>query len=254
MIESMNKKDTATLRKCFTPGAQLMTYTYDSQGNPRVKSIFIHEFLKQIALIGETEIEEKLTGWQCYTDEGIASVWTPYEFYFDHKFTHCGVNSFQVMKIQGVWKITQVEDSRRTQDCIVEAGTIQVIDSLLNEWHHAAAIADEKTFFGRMAEDAIYIGTDPGERWMKNELIEWSRAYFERKSAWEFKPLSRNIKIGPGGELAWFDELLDTKMGTCRSTGILVKQDDTWKIVHYQLSVAVPNDKLDKIKKLIGEN
>jgi ketosteroid isomerase-like protein len=157
------------------------------------------------------------------------------------------------MKIQGAWKITQVEDSRRTQDCIDKAGTIHMIDSLVNEWHHAAAIADEKTFFGIMAEDAIYIGTDPGERWTKNELKEWSLAYFERKSAWAFRPMSRNIKIASGGQLAWFDELLDTNMGTCRSTGILMKQDDIWKIVHYQLSVAVPNDKLDKIKKLIGE-
>ena len=126
-----------------------------------------------------------------------------------------------------------------------------LIDSLVNQWHHAAAIADEVSFFGRMTPGCIYIGTDPTERWLRDELKEWSKEFFNRETAWAFKPLSRNITIGPGGQIAWFDELLDTWMGTCRSTGIMERIDGEWMIIYYHLSVALPNDKLDGYRILI---
>ena len=48
----------------------------------------------------------------------------------------------------------------------------------MNAWHKAAATADEDTFFGSMTADAIYIGTDATERWLRDELKEWSKEYF----------------------------------------------------------------------------
>jgi ketosteroid isomerase-like protein len=250
LFHAMLLKDTSALRNCFIPGVQLMSYTHDSKGNARSKSDSLYDFLRQIELIGETEIEEVLTGWQCNIDEGMASVWAPYEFFYDGKFSHCGVDNIQLMKIHDEWKITLIADTRRKHDCINDKNDIAQIDSLINNWHHAAAVADKETFFGSMTPEAIYIGTDPGERWLRDELAQWSAKYFDRKSAWDFKPVSRNIKIGPGGQLAWFDELLDTWMGTCRSTGIVEKKADGWKIVHYQLSIAVPNDKTESYLKL----
>ncbi|HZV68018.1 MAG TPA: nuclear transport factor 2 family protein [Saprospiraceae bacterium] len=253
MFSAMLQKDTAKLRQCFIPGVQLMTYAHDSKGNYSAKYEQLPDFLRQIILIGDTEIEEVLTGWQCYMDEGMASVWAPYEFFYDGKFSHCGVNSMQLMKVKGEWKITQIADTRRKKDCIRDKEIIEVIDSLVNEWHHAAAVADEKTFFGRMAEDGIYIGTDASERWLRDELAVWSKKYFDREKAWDFTPLSRNIRIAPGAHIAWFDELLSTWMGTCRSTCIMELRDNEWKIVHYQLSVTLPNDKVDGFLELTGK-
>ncbi|MEO6130466.1 MAG: nuclear transport factor 2 family protein [Saprospiraceae bacterium] len=252
MLHSMLQKDTSALRKCFIPGVQLMTYAHDYKGNYMAKYLTVYDFLNQTAQIGDTEIEEVLTGWQCYIDEGMATVWAPYEFFYDGKFSHCGVNSMQLMKVKGEWKITQISDTRRKKDCINDKDIMQVIDSLINEWHHAAAVADEKTFFGRMSEDAVYIGTDASERWLRDELAVWSKKYFDSASAWNFKPISRNIRIAPGTHMAWFDELLDTWMGTCRSTGIMELSDNEWKIVHYQLSVTIPNDIMDSFLKFIG--
>ena len=117
-----------------------------------------------------------------------------------------------------------------------------------------AAVADEDAFFGQMTPDAIYIGTDATERWKRDELREWSKKYFEGKSAWDFTPLSRNITVGETAQTAYFDELLDTWMGTCRSTGMLEKSDGGWKITYYHLSIAVPNDKLDGYRAIIGKS
>jgi len=254
MFHAMQEGDTAAMRQCFIPAAQLMTYTYDAKGNPRARAEKLVDFMRGVATVGESEIEERLTGWQCLIDEGIASVWTPYEFYFENKFSHCGVNSFQLIRIHGEWKITQISDTRRKTNCPGDSSQVMAIDSMINRWHHAAAIADEATFFGSMTEDGIYIGTDAAERWLRDELALWSKKYFDRESAWKFTPLSRNIRMGPDGHLAWFDELLDTWMGTCRSTGIVVKKDNEWKIIHYHLSIAVPNDKVDAYLELFTKD
>ena len=254
MFSAMYKADTAKMRTCFTPGANLMTYSFDSKGHPRAKGEPLNDFLRGVGIMGEADMEERLTGWQCLVDDGIASVWTPYEFYFEGKFSHCGVNSFQLMKVQSTWKITMITDTRRKTACPSDQASITTIDSLVNLWHQAAAKADEDAFFGRMTGDGIYIGTDATERWLRDELREWSKEYFKKETAWDFKPLSRNITIGPGGQMAWFDELLDTWMGTCRSTGIMERFDGEWKIIYYHLSIALPNDKLDGYRALIGKD
>lgn len=254
MFQAMYDRDTAALRSCFIPAAQLLTYSYDAQHNPRAKAETLNHFVSGLTTIGDDAVfEERLKGFQCFVDEGVASVWTPYEFYFETKFSHCGVNSFQLIKVQGVWKIASLADTRRRENCPAGDTEVNKIDSIMNAWHHAAAVADEDQFFGRMTKDGIYIGTDATERWLRDELREWSKKYFDRDAAWDFKTLSRNVRLGPGGQIAWIDELLDTWMGTCRSTGILVLEEGEWKIVHYHLSIAVPNEKLDGYRALIGK-
>lgn len=253
MFEAMYVGDTATMRTYFTPGANLLTYKFDSKGNPRAKGETLNDFLRGVGLAGEIEMEEKITGWQCLIDDGIASVWAPYEFYYEGKFNHCGVNSFQLILVQGSWKITLITDSRRNDNCVSVDDEKVVIDSLINGWHHAASTADEETFFGLMNSDAVYIGTDASERWLRDELREWSKEHFQKETAWDFKPLSRNITLNEVGQMAWFDELLDTWMGTCRSTGIMSKKEGEWKLIYYHLSVAVPNEKMAEYVKLLDQ-
>lgn len=115
------------------------------------------------------------------------------------------------------------------------------IHQLLNEWHHAAAVADADTFFGSMTADAHYIGTDQSEDWTRDEMREWANEIFKRDSAWDFETIHRNIYLSDDGRIAWFDETLETWMGVCRGSGIVVAAPDGWKIKHYVLSVAVPN-------------
>jgi hypothetical protein len=251
MFNAMYARDTAALRACFVPGAILHTYSHDAKGDARAMGETVADFLRGVSLIGDVKFEERLTGWHCLVDGGIASAWTPYQFFVDSQFSHCGVNSFELIQVQGKWKISALTDTRRRGDCVDEEGARKAIDSLMNTWHHAAAVADEDAFFGVMTPDAVYIGTDPTERWLRDELRAWSAKYFERDTAWAFRPVSRNVSFGPDGTIAWIDELLDTWMGTCRSTGILRSLDGKWRLVYYHLSIAVPNDKVDGYRRLL---
>lgn len=124
------------------------------------------------------------------------------------------------------------------------------INNLLDNWHLAATNADEETFFGSMTENAHYIGTDEKEDWTRDEMKIWAKEVFKQDSAWDFKKKTRNIYMYENQKLAWFDETLDTWMGVCRGSGVVILTDEGWKIHHYVLSVAVPNDKIDAYLKL----
>lgn len=65
----------------------------------------------------EDKYYEKLLSYDIKIDGNLASVWTPYEFYYNDNFSHCGANSFQLFDDNGTWKIIYLVDMRRRQGC-----------------------------------------------------------------------------------------------------------------------------------------
>ncbi len=130
---------------------------------------------------------------------------------------------------------------------------MEIIGLLLDDWHQAAANADQQSYFDFIAVDGIYIGTDATENWTKDEFFEWSKSYFENGKAWSFTADSRNIYISENRMFAWFDELLSSGSVTLRGSGVLKKVNDGWKLKHYVLSLPVPNDKFKEVIKIIKE-
>jgi hypothetical protein len=124
------------------------------------------------------------------------------------------------------------------------------IDELLNTWHEAASKADFSEYFSKMADESIFIGTDPTENWDKQSFMSWSKPYFDKGKAWSFSTLERNIFLAEDCKLAWFDELLDTQMGICRGSGVVSKENGEWKVKHYVLSIEIPNENVDQVTRL----
>ena len=69
----------------------------------------------------------------------------------------------------------------------------EVINSLLDNWHKAAANADLDAYFNIMADNAVYLGTDASEHWTKDEFYAFCKPYFDKGTAWEFTAKSRHI-------------------------------------------------------------
>ena len=128
-----------------------------------------------------------------------------------------------------------------------------IIDDLLNNWHQAAANADQQSDFDFIADDGIYIGTDATENWTKDEFFEWSKSYFENGKAWSFVAKERNIYLSDKNTIVWFDEQLEYPGGVLRGSGVLAKEKGGWKLKHYVLSLPVPNDKFKEVIKVIKE-
>jgi len=63
--------------------------------------------------------DERLKDYIIKVDGNMANAWTPYEFWFNGDFSHCGVNSFQLFHDNGQWKIIYLIDTRQKTGCNV---------------------------------------------------------------------------------------------------------------------------------------
>ncbi|MEI8202237.1 MAG: nuclear transport factor 2 family protein [Bacteroidota bacterium] len=124
------------------------------------------------------------------------------------------------------------------------------INTMLDSWNVAAAKADFKAYFSCFSEDAIFVGTDACEHWDKKSFMAWAKPYFDKGKTWDFKSIDRHIYFDKTGNTAWFDELLSTRMKICRGSGVVVKQENEWKIKQYVLSMSIPNEITDTVIKL----
>lgn len=133
-----------------------------------------------------------------------------------------------------------------------EPALARQVNAFVDAWHDDAAHA-RMAYFDKIAADGVYIGTDRSELWSRDQFKAWSKKYFEAGKAWSFTATRRNVYATPDGAMIWFDELLDTpNMGHCMASGVLRKTATGFEIVHYQLSLAVPNPLMKSIKDLIA--
>jgi hypothetical protein len=118
----------------------------------------------------------------------------------------------------------------------------RAVAAVLDDWHDAAAKADEARYFGHLADQAVFLGTDGTERWDKAAFLAFAHPYFAKGKAWTFRALKRTVAFTAGDAVAWFDEDLDTaNMGLCRGSGVLELRNGRWRILQYNLSIPIPN-------------
>jgi uncharacterized protein (TIGR02246 family) len=130
---------------------------------------------------------------------------------------------------------------------------VAAVNAVLDDWHQAASAADESRYFDHLTPDAVFLGTDAKERWTKDAFRKYAHPHFAKGKAWSFKPTRRNVTLSPDGKVAWFDEDLATpNLGPSRGSGVLVQDGATWKIAQYNLSVPIPNEIFDQVKKEIA--
>jgi uncharacterized protein (TIGR02246 family) len=124
------------------------------------------------------------------------------------------------------------------------------IASVIDDFHDAAAQADEARYFGHFAEDGVFLGTDATERWDVAAFRAYAHPHFEKKKAWSFRSTRRTIAVDEGGAVAWFEEDLATpNLGPARGSGVLVKRGAEWKLRQYNLAITVPNERFEAVKR-----
>lgn len=129
----------------------------------------------------------------------------------------------------------------------------RAVAAVIDDWHAAAAAADEDRYFGHMTRDAVFLGTDPAERWTNAQFRAYAHPYFAKGKAWSFRPVRRAMSFSKDGSVAWFDEDLATpNLVPSRGSGVLVYDGTDWRIAQYNLSVPIPNGVFDSVKKVIA--
>jgi hypothetical protein len=117
MFSAMKNADGEMLKSVFTDSAILQTVSRDKAGKVKVTTDAVSEFVDFVSHEQKGNADERITIDVVKVDAALAIVWAPYKFYYKGVFSHCGVNSFQLVRINGEWKIQYTIDTRRKTGC-----------------------------------------------------------------------------------------------------------------------------------------
>ncbi|CAN5804630.1 hypothetical protein BH11BAC3_BH11BAC3_41990 [soil metagenome] len=113
---AMKNADTLKLKSTLASTAMLQTIV-NNGGDVQVKDEPFTDFIAMVSKMAPGDADEQIEIGNISMDDDLASVWTPYHFYYKGKLYHCGVNSFQLVKIANSWKIQYIIDTRRKESC-----------------------------------------------------------------------------------------------------------------------------------------
>lgn len=117
-FEAFHAQDTVKLKNFAMEGTILQSVSMDAEGNTKLSADNYSKFIKSIASIpAEATFQEKLHEFRIEENGLLATVTTPYSFYYNGNLSHCGVNSFELVKFNDVWKITYLIDTRTKENC-----------------------------------------------------------------------------------------------------------------------------------------
>lgn len=114
LFTAMRNSDAKSLEACFADKAILQTITR----NGEIRNENVADFISQISSIPKDSADERISFDMVKVDDRLAIAWTPYQFFYAGKFSHCGVNSFQLVRFNGSWKIQYLIDTRRKTNCL----------------------------------------------------------------------------------------------------------------------------------------
>lgn len=117
-FEGFHQKDSVMMQEVVHKDLILQTTFVNKEGKAQLRTQDASGFINAVVSRAESPVwQEKILSYNVQVDGTMANVWTPYEFWLDGKFLHCGVNSFQLFKDNGQWKIIYLIDTRRKKGC-----------------------------------------------------------------------------------------------------------------------------------------
>lgn len=111
MFNAMKKGDTLALKQCFSSTAIFQTIV-SKPYEVVVQNGSVQDFLISVAKQPVGSLDERIEFETVKTNKELAIVWTPYQFYYKDKYSHRGVNSFQLVQLKEGWKIQYLIDTR----------------------------------------------------------------------------------------------------------------------------------------------
>lgn len=121
LFQGMNQGDSARVRACFAPDVSLVTLSTDKTGKPVSRTDrSIKNFLTAVGTPHAESWSEPIWDVKIQRQGALAQVWAQYAFYVGKKFSHCGVDAFQLMRMpDGAWKIFHLADTRVREGCTI---------------------------------------------------------------------------------------------------------------------------------------
>jgi hypothetical protein len=115
-LKAINTQDAALFEKIMLPGAIITAQSYDADGVLRTGVLTVPEMAKRLSRPGHT-VEESIHEPTVLVQRDLAHVWAPYTLDYDGKRLHCGVDSFGLVRIDGVWRLTSLTWTAEPKGC-----------------------------------------------------------------------------------------------------------------------------------------
>jgi hypothetical protein len=106
-FSAMARFDQAGMRAQVLPAG---TATLMRKGKPM--QLTLGDFVDRVKP-GKEKIEERLGSPTVLVDEDVAVVWAPYTFLLEGKPHHCGTDVFNLVRVDGQWRIAAIADNSR---------------------------------------------------------------------------------------------------------------------------------------------
>ncbi len=113
-FDGMREMDSAKVASTLHPSIRFNSCFISSDSLPKMTTENVQEFLVAVGTPHDGIWDEQITSWDIKTDLHFAQVWAEYNFIYNKKFSHCGVDAFQLVKENGKWLIIQLTDTRRS--------------------------------------------------------------------------------------------------------------------------------------------
>ena len=117
MLDAMRKSDSTLLRSVLAKEMELQSVAADEMGKVSLSTKSANDLVTQIGTPHAAVYDERIVFGSIKIDGPLASVWAPYKFYLGDTFSHCGVNFFQLARIEGGWKIIHIGYTVRLDNC-----------------------------------------------------------------------------------------------------------------------------------------
>jgi Putative lumazine-binding len=112
LFDAMRAGDSATVRAVFHPRAMLGSVLVRS-GRPELRLDSLETFVRSVGTPHPEVWDERLSNVRVQVDGPLAALWTDYDFYAGSRFSHCGVDAFQLARTETGWRIIALTDTRR---------------------------------------------------------------------------------------------------------------------------------------------
>lgn len=120
-FEGFHKGDTTMMKSVMMGKFTTQTAFKNKEGKDILRTDDSSKLIEAIAnRPADQKWDERLKDYIIKIDGNMANAWTPYEFWFNGNFSHCGVNSFQLFHDNGKWKIIYLIDTRQRTGCDVK--------------------------------------------------------------------------------------------------------------------------------------
>ncbi len=114
-LRGLNEKDAAIMAAVSTKEGMLVSHLV-REGMDIVRA---RSFAQDFATIGEGDRTLREVYWDptVLVRGNIAVVWAEYSFDLNGKRSHCGIDVFNLLKIEGAWKVTGIQYTVEPDNC-----------------------------------------------------------------------------------------------------------------------------------------